>query len=154
MLVWLFIASLWAADCPHGSDRFNCVKFVKNYDGDTITVNVPDVHPFFGKGLNVRLRGIDTPEIRGKTPCEKDWGRSAKKLVESELSHAKRIDLKINHKKKLDKYGRLLALVIYDNKDLAETLLKNHMAIRYDGGTKPKVDWCKEQAARLKMGSR
>lgn len=154
MLVWLFILSLWAADCPHGSDRFNCVKFVKNYDGDTITVDVPGVHPFFGKNLKVRLRGIDTPELRGKAQCEKDWGRSAKKLVESELKYAKRIDLKINHKNKFDKYGRLLAFVLYDNKDLSEILLKNRMAIRYSGKTKPIVDWCKEQAARLKMGTK
>lgn len=146
MLAWLFISLLWASDCPHGTDRFNCVKFVKNYDGDTITVDIPGVHTFFGNNISVRVRGIDTPEIKGKTGCEKDWGRTAKKLVQSELKNAKRIDLQINYKNRLDKYGRLLANVIYDKKNLADVLVKNHMAVPYDGGTKPKVDWCREQA--------
>ena len=77
LIVWL-MATLWAADCPHGSDRFNCVKFVKNYDGDTITVDIPNVHSFFGNNISVRVRGIDTPEVRGKSPCEKDWAQAAK----------------------------------------------------------------------------
>lgn len=153
MLVLLLIANLWATECPHGSDRFNCVKYVKNYDGDTITVDIPGVHTFFGKSLAVRVRGIDTPEVRGKSPCEKEWAKSAKKLVESELKSAKRIDLQINYKEKLDKYGRLLANVLYDKKNLADVLVKNHMAVRYDGGTKVSVNWCKQQAARLQMSN-
>lgn len=148
MLIWLLLTSLWASECPHGSDRFNCVKFVKNYDGDTITVDIPGVHSFFGNNVAVRVRGIDTPELKGKSPCEKEWARQAKRLVQSELSHAKRVDLQINYKERLDKYGRLLANVLYDKKNLADVLIKNHMAVRYDGGHKPAVDWCKEQAQR------
>lgn len=153
MLVWLLVSLVWATECPHGSDRFNCVKFVRNYDGDTITVDVPGVHAFFGNNLAVRVRGIDTPEVRGKSACEKEWGRSAKKLVESELSHAKRIDLQIDYKEKLDKYGRLLANILYDKKNLAEVLLKHNMAVRYNGGHKEKIDWCKMQAQRQKQGN-
>jgi len=143
MLVWLLIAKLWAAECPHGSDRFNCVKFIKNYDGDTLTVDIPGVHPFFGQNLKVRVRGIDTPEVKGKNTCEKDQARSARRLVEAELKHAKRIDLKISYQDKLDKYGRLLAEVVYDGKNLAQVLLQNRLAVRYEGKKKQAIDWCR-----------
>ena len=53
-------------------------KFVKNYDGDTITVNIPDVHPIIGKHINVRINGIDTPELRGTTGKVKEKARTAK----------------------------------------------------------------------------
>jgi len=144
MMLWmLLVGQLYAADCHHGSDRFNCVKFVKNYDGDTITVTIPDVHPFFGNGLKVRVRGIDTPEIKGKTECEKTQARTARRLVEAELKHAKRIDLGVNFKDKFDKYGRLLADVLYDGKNLKDILLKNHLAVEYFGKKKQVIDWCK-----------
>ena len=47
-------------------------KVVKVYDGDTITVATPLDNtraPIYH--FSVRLRGIDSPEIRGKTPEEK-----------------------------------------------------------------------------------
>jgi len=143
MLMLLALISLaFGQECPHGSDRFNCVKFVKNYDGDTLTVNVPGVHPFFGQGLKVRVLGIDTPEVKGKGPCEKDWGRVARGLVEAELKHAKRVDLMVDYKHKYDKYGRVLAEVVYDGKNLREVLLKNRLAVEYFGKKKRTIDWC------------
>ena len=33
-------------DCDHTDTRFNCVKYVSNYDGDTITIDIPNIHPF------------------------------------------------------------------------------------------------------------
>ena len=44
--------------------------YVRNYDGDTITFNLPGLHPIIGEKINIRVNGIDTPEIRGK--CEKE----------------------------------------------------------------------------------
>ena len=44
--------------------------YVRNYDGDTITFNLPNLHPIIGKKIRVRLNGIDTPEIKGK--CDKE----------------------------------------------------------------------------------
>lgn len=143
MLVLILISQLWAAECNHGSNRFNCVKFVKNYDGDTLTVDIPGVHPFFGQNLKVRVRGIDTPEVKGKNACEKDHARMARRLVEAELKHAKRIDLQVNYKDKFDKYGRMLVNVLYEGKNLADVLLQNRLAVRYEGKTKKQIDWCR-----------
>ena len=40
--------------------------YVQNYDGDTVTFNLPGLHPIIGEKINIRVNGIDTPEIRGK----------------------------------------------------------------------------------------
>ena len=40
------------------------------------------------------------------------------------------------------KYFRIVADVYYDGKSLADVLLKNNLAVRYDGETKTK-DWSK-----------
>lgn len=79
--------------CTHDAKNFRCVKYIKNYDADTVTFHIPSVHPFLGKNINIRVAGVDTPEVRTKNQCEKDKARNAKKLVKSLLKSAKRIDL-------------------------------------------------------------
>ena len=148
MLMLLLSTLLFAAECPHGSDRFNCIKYVRNYDGDTITVDIPGVHPFFGQNINVRVRGIDTPEVKGRGPCEKEWARVARGLVEAELKHAKRIDLQMKFKDRLDKYGRPLVEVLYDGKNLKEVLIKNRLAVAYEGKKKQQINWCQMKGTR------
>lgn len=112
------------------------VKYIKNYDGDTITFNV-------GK---VRVLGVNTAELRSKKPCEKSFGKVAQAFVEKELKAAKQIYLTNNEKH--DIYGRILAKVHYDGKDLSEVLLNNHLAVRYVPKKRQKVNWCKVQEKR------
>lgn len=126
-------------ECIHSATAFRCVSFVKNYDGDTVTFNIKDVHPLFGEKISVRVYGIDAPEIKTKNPCEKEKGRAAKNLVTNLLKNAKRVDLE---NVKRDKYFRILADIKFDQKSLAEILLKNNLATPYFGDTKPKTDWC------------
>lgn len=130
--------------CQHDKNTFRCVKYIKNYDADTITVDIPNVHPLIGHRISVRVRHIDTPEIKGKLPCEKEAARTAKRLIENQLKNAKRIDLKNVDK---DKYFRILADVFIDGKPLIDILLKNNLAYQYEGGTKQKIDWCKRLPA-------
>jgi micrococcal nuclease len=132
-------SNLFAQSCEHSKSTFSCVKYVKNYDADTITVDIPGVHPIIGDNISVRVSGIDAPEIRGHGPCEKEASRNAKRLVENLLKKAKRIDL-LNVDK--DKYFRLLADVKVDGVDLKSLLLKNNLAYQYAGGTKEKRNWC------------
>ncbi len=132
--IWVF-----GLDCDHDAKTFRCVKYTKNYDGDTVTVDIPGVPPLFGKNISVRIKGIDTAEIKTKDKCEKSAARTTQKLVENLLSHAKRIDLEQVER---DKYFRILADVRVDERSIAETLIKNKLAVAYDGGTKTKVNWC------------
>ena len=142
LFVWGILC--FAADpqaCTPKEKSFPCVKFIKNYDGDTLTVNIPGVHPLLGKKIRIRVNGIDTPEIRGRSVCEKKKARLAKRLAYSLLSKAKRIDL-LNVKR--GKYFRIVADVFIDEKkNLAQVLLKNKLAYKYKGKRKPKINWCK-----------
>ena len=104
-----------------------------------MTFNIKGVHPLIGEKINVRLFGVDTPEIRTKDKCEKEKGRTAKKLVANLLKNAKRIDLENIER---DKYFRILAEVKFDQKSLSQVLIKNGLAYAYFGKTKPKINWC------------
>ncbi|MCT4640813.1 MAG: thermonuclease family protein [Bacteriovoracaceae bacterium] len=126
--------------CVHNKNTFRCVKYVDNYDADTITVNIPKVHDFIGKNVSVRVNGVDTPEVATLDSCEKAKGRTAKKLVKNLLKNAKRIDL-LNIQR--GKYFRIVADVIIDGKSLKDYLLKNKLAYEYYGGTKEEIDWCR-----------
>lgn len=144
LLVLLFSSPLWSnTDCAHSPNTFACVKYLYNYDGDTITFSIPGVHSYFGKKAKLRVQGIDAPELKPKgrpSPCEIEWGRAAKKLVASELKSAKRID--ITDLAGFDKYGRILGQVKYDGKSVKDVLLKNNMAVPYIGKKKVVVNWC------------
>lgn len=145
MIFFLFLLTAMAESCPHGSDRFNCVQFVRAIDGDTIVINIPGVHSYFGSKAEVRLYGVDTPEKKGGD-CEVKLSRLATKLVESELKGAKRIDVQLiansRGKMRREKFGRILAKITYEGKSLSEVLLKNNLAVEYHGEKKKKIDWC------------
>ena len=118
--------------------NFYNVKVISNYDGDTLTVNIPDVPPLFGSNVKVRVLGIDTPEL--KSNCEKEHilAVSAKELVYTITRDYPYVTL-LNTQR--DKYFRILANVQTSKGDLATILLENGLAVRYDGGTKEK-NWC------------
>ena len=90
------------------------VKYVRNYDGDTITFNIKGVHPLLGQNVSVRLRGVDTPEIRGRCQEERELAKKAKGFVAKVLMRAKRINLR---RVARGKYFRIVADVEVDGRD-------------------------------------
>tara|TARA_Y100001970_G_C13827962_1_gene648257 strand:+ start:190 stop:714 length:525 start_codon:yes stop_codon:yes gene_type:complete len=126
-------------NCTHDAKTFRCVEYVRNYDADTITFNIPGTHPLLGKNAQVRVFGIDTPEIRTKDKCEKKLAREGKYVVRRMLKKAKVIHL-TNVKK--GKYFRILADVLIDGVSLSKFLLKNNYGYRYLGKKKKAVNWC------------
>jgi endonuclease YncB( thermonuclease family) len=113
-------------------------KVTSIYDGDTFRANIKGYPKIVGYRMSVRILGIDTPEMRAKCQKEKQLARAAKKLTVSLLSGAEHIELK---NVKRGKYFRLLADVYVDDVSIADKLIKNHLAVKYNGGTK--TDWCK-----------
>jgi len=108
-------------------------KVIKVYDGDTITVatklpmkNSP-VYRF-----PVRLTGIDSPEIKGKSEVEIELAKKSRDAL-SELILEKDVELK---NVSTEKYGRLLADVYIGKIHINRWMLDNKYAIPYDGGTK------------------
>ncbi|MCP4107977.1 MAG: thermonuclease family protein [Desulfobacteraceae bacterium] len=111
-------------------------KIHKVYDGDTIFAYVKGHNPIDNKPTGIRIRGIDTPEMRDSRPSVKKKAQKAKEFVESEINKARKIHLyniSMN-----DKYGRMLATVFCDRKDIAKMLLEKKLAKAYDGGKKAK----------------
>jgi micrococcal nuclease len=112
------------------------VRYV--YDGDTILV-VDAGLPAPLKNLSIRLRGIDTPELRGQCQAEKDKALLAKNYLKSVVGKNQNITL-TNYK--WDKYGgRIDAMVNVDGVDLSTTLIAAGYAVAYDG-TGARKNWC------------
>ncbi len=109
------------------------------YDGDTFRANIKAYPDIIGYRIGVRVNGIDTPEMRGKCDQEKQLARQAKKFTVSQLRGAKKVELR---NMKRGKYFRIVADVYVDDKNLAEMLIEQGLAVTYDGGHKAK-EWCK-----------
>lgn len=119
-------------------------RVIKVYDGDTITIasKLPfDNSPLYR--LSVRLNGIDTPEIKGKTEDEKTAAKQARDAL-SNLILNKYVTLK---NIQTEKYGRILADVFIGEIHLNEWLITEKYALKYDGGTKKiPTSWLKYKA--------
>lgn len=112
-------------------------KVVKVYDGDTITIasKLPGPSRVVYR-FNVRLNGIDSPEIKGGTEREKDLAKRSRDAL-SNLIMGKIVDLK---NVSTEKYGRILADVYLGDVNACDWMIKNNYAVKYDGGTKHKPD--------------
>lgn len=125
------------------------VEYLKNYDGDTIDFRIRKSFDFgFGylvkgeKKICVRLYGVDTFELRDKSPAKKKRAYAARDYVKEILSGADQIILE-TIKDKTGKYGRYLAIVywIEDNKKfcLNSQLVENKLTTgRYSRDLKRK----------------
>jgi endonuclease YncB( thermonuclease family) len=113
-------------------------KVVKVYDGDTFTLaaKLPNTSgPVYR--FTVRLNGIDTPEIKGKTATEKELAKRARDALNAVIMN-KIVVLK---NVATEKYGRLLADVYVDETFCVnEYMITNKFAVKYDGGTKERPD--------------
>lgn len=129
-------------------------RVVNVIDGDTLSLVIPLFDKYFK--FSVRIYGIDTCEIHSNDVEIKDKGLKAKYRVIEMLSKKDIKDVLCISRKQIidlfnnnmsivwiecldfDKYGRLLANVFFDNKtkSIAEILVSEKLAYRYDGGTK------------------
>jgi endonuclease YncB( thermonuclease family) len=118
------------------------VKFNSIYDGDTFYVDIPSFPSVFREKMGIRLKGVDTPELRGKTLCEKQKAKEARNFVFHKLYKAKKINL---YDCERGKYFRLVCKVEVNGQDLTDMVLKAKLGVPYDGGTKPRPVWCNEK---------
>lgn len=111
-------------------------------DGDTLKTNVeiiPYIVDAYKAGTpNIRINGIDTPEKAGKCDKEKKLALKATNFLKQKIKSAK--DISIQDISLKDKYGRILATIFIDGKDIADEMVANGLAKRYDGGKKS--NWC------------
>jgi endonuclease YncB( thermonuclease family) len=115
-------------------------QVIKVYDGDTITIASKLPYPESPLyRFPVRLLGIDSPEIKGKTTEEKNAAKISQKSLENMILQ-KMVYLK---NVGTEKYGRILADVYVDDPEnpgsqihLNNWMLENKYAIPYFGKTK------------------
>ena len=108
-------------------------KVIKVYDGDTITIaaKLPNTDgPIYR--FSVRLDGIDTPEIKGKSVAERELARNARDAIQ-ELIYGKVVELRNVTN---EKYGRILADVYIGEVHVNQWLVSENLALLYDGGKK------------------
>jgi micrococcal nuclease len=92
-------------------------KVVSVYDGDTIRVNIDQgfgINNFgnTGKGVQLRLNGINAPEVRGP---QKEDGKHTRDFLSGLILDKEIIIQTIKDKK--GKYGRYLADIYLDMED-------------------------------------
>ena len=136
-LTFLISGSTTVSAKPKFGDYEGAI-YVRNYDGDTITFNLPNLHPIIGKKIRVRLNGIDTPEIKGKCDKEKYDAAQAREMVGDILKDVEKITLQNMQR---GNYFRIASDVIVDGESLGDILIDSGMAVRYDGGKK-NTSWC------------
>ena len=110
-------------------------KVVRVYDGDTITVTF-----YFHQKLyrtQVRLLGIDAPEMRGKSETEKRKAREARNALNAKILNQV-VELKnLSHEKK---WGRLLAEIWLGGENINAWMVLQGHAVAY-AGDKKTHDW-------------
>ena len=121
LLTLLFTLSSLADDCLYTYKAF----VNKVYDGDTITAII-DLGFNTQTVQNLRLAGVDTPEVRG---TEREQGLVARDYLR-ELILNKEITVK-TIKDKTGKYGRYLAIIYLEEENINELLLTKGYAEVY-----------------------
>ena len=112
---------------------FEDVSIASVYDGDTFKINLNCSMAVYCEKVPVRVLGVDTPEIKGKTEREKKLAQQAKTFTKNFLAQG---PISLSNCGR-DKYFRLLCDVTNgQGKNLAQELIKAKLGYSYYGGTK------------------
>jgi len=127
------------------------LPIVDVYDGDTIKTDMSSRLPEPLGKISIRIRGIDTPEKPaasykvtgklGRAGCikEAELALEAKEFVE--MMAVGFTKMKVDNFKWGKYGGRIVGDVKIGGVNVADALIKEGLAIPYDGGTKTH-DWC------------
>jgi micrococcal nuclease len=102
-------------------------RYVRAYDGDTITVDLDLGFNTWLMDQTLRLYGIDTPELRGE---ERPEGLKVRDHVRARLEAAEELVIE-TLKDRAGKYGRWLAIVWIDGVNLNDELVQTGRAQTY-----------------------
>lgn len=107
-------------------------EVLKVYDGDTFTLGFYQSYSKIPYRIRVRMRGIDTPEMKSGDLRKMARARSAQKFLFSQI-YGKTVQLT---DVSMEKYGRLLANVYCDGVCINQLMLDQHYAVSYNGKLK------------------
>jgi len=116
---------------PSGAARAEALSDIRVIDGDTIEDRAASV--------TYRIVNIDTPETGARAQCaaERALGASATQRTRALIAGADRVETRPTGR--TDRYGRAIAFVLIDGRDLGETLIAEGLARPWRGRREP---WC------------
>lgn len=98
------------------------------YDGDTIRLG----------DERIRIVGLDTPELGHRAQCQEE-AVAAEQAKQALIAEFARGNVALE-RQGTDRYGRTLARVTVDGRDVADTLIAQGLARPYAGGRRD--GWC------------
>ena len=120
--------------------EYNCI--IRSItDGDGLRVDIDlgfgvTLRGDDGRGVNIRLFGIDAPESRTRNKQEKAHGLLAKKFVQEHCQVGERYILRTKEK---GKFGRWLGEIKTRKGLITKLLIKNKLAVEYHGQNKKEI---------------
>lgn len=125
-------------------------------DGDGLRVDIDlgfgvTLRGDSGRGVNIRLFGIDAPESRTRNKKEKLHGLLAKECVKKECQVGKTYILRTKEK---GKFGRWLGDIKTPKGWITKVLLQAKLAVPYEGQNKKEIKAAHEKNRQelIKMG--
>jgi micrococcal nuclease len=133
-LLFIRVLSIFCQSLAVGTFSEKCVGI---NDGDTISVMK------YGRAIKIRLEGIDCPELG------QDFGTRARRFT-SDMVFGKIVEVKEYNQ---DIYGRTVARVYVDGKDLSLELVKAGFAWHFKKySSDPILEGAEDQARNRKIG--
>jgi len=110
-------------------------RVVSVYDGDTIRVDIENIHSIIGNNIGIRINGIDTPEMRDKRPQVKLKAIKARDYLRQLINKAEQIELRNIQR---GKYFRIAGDLYLDGVNVSSLMMNKGLAKPYWGGRKSK----------------
>lgn len=120
-----------SAEAPPRNRADPAADRIRIIDGDTLED--------MGADITYRLVNIDTPETGSRARCtaERNLGNRATQAARALISQARRLEFRPTGR--TDRYGRTIAYVVVDGRDMGETLIADGLARPWRGRREP---WC------------
>jgi len=126
---------------PKISDGYQVLKVS---DGDTINIQKVENGKFVGEMLKIRMYGMDAPEK------SQDYGPESRQALEK-LVAGKTLSIEVKNK---DRYGRTVAVIYVNGKNINEEMVKTGNAWWYQEYAKNDTQFeeCQQNAKQKKLG--
>ena len=117
-------------------------KVIRIVDGDSVLMDLDlgvGVHLLGndGRGMDIRLFGIDCAEVRGGTTAQKAHGVLAKTFVQEHLEVGETYEITTHQR---GKFGRYLATIrLSKRRTLNDLLVKSLLGVPYHGQSKKDI---------------
>ena len=99
-------------------------RLLRIIDGDTFRCDIDEHSAIAGKNISIRLRGINTPELRSRNEDERKSANLEKQRLSDLLNNARVIELRNIDR---DKYFRIDADVYIDGESLLPKLNQQYL---------------------------